>query len=674
MNSAADELNKMIDELDAIYGALEAKGATMPESKNYKNIAITIESIGPNPYANAYAILYTPGSDLEWDTVDDADSVRAVMNGSSYWPNPNGHTNLKFTEKCRELTDITIIGQSSSGSFAPSENIKVLEGLNNFLGVTEIGRRFLYNTRTQNTIEAVTSYPPNLTRINTGFLFGCSKFNYPVILPESVTYIRGFLEQCSSFNSEVKLPSGLTDMDQGFLSNCTAFNQPLSIPDGITVIPSNFLDYCSSFNQPIVLPNVTAIGNSFLANCRNFTQPITIPDTVTSIGTEFLYSCTSFNHPVTIPNGVTTLLGRFLASATEFDSVLTLPDTITSIGDNFMRGCGKFNQELHLPSRLEIIGGSFLENCYQYSQPITIHDTVKSIGTNFLYGCSAFVGPLTVGTANCPTDTNSLSQGTASAPAYQTGITLAGPYAQVWKDALPDRTTSPYRKLIVDDGAKDAYIITYTPNSDIAPTYYGLNEANNLLLYGTVTELPNPNRQYTNVKFTENCQNLKISRIRGSSSFMPFVQVVEGLENLTSVTEIGANFMIQNNSDPNKDAPVLTTITALPPNVTTIEFGFLSGCYSFTSPITISSKVTSIGSSFMFNCRNFTGPLTVNTSAIPERGETQQEQRLSLNTDYYTYPAFAQGIKVDGTYASAWKAALPNRLDYNSDVWIRKLV
>lgn len=65
-------------------------------------------------------------------------------------------------------------------------------------------------------------------------------------------------------------------------------------------------------------------------------------------------------------------------------------------------------------------------------------------------GTGRFVGPLNIETtATPPTDMYTLSVAPSTAPAYTQGVTLTGPGAQAWKDALPDRASNPYRKLIL---------------------------------------------------------------------------------------------------------------------------------------------------------------------------------------------------------------------------------
>lgn len=66
-----------------------------------------------------------------------------------------------------------------------------------------------------------------------------------------------------------------------------------------------------------------------------------------------------------------------------------------------------------------------------------------------MYNCLQAIHPITVNTSAHPTDTKSLAAEVNTGPSYVSGFTLAGPYAQAWKDALPDSTSNPYRKLVI---------------------------------------------------------------------------------------------------------------------------------------------------------------------------------------------------------------------------------
>lgn len=399
--SIADELNKMIPELEDAYQAIAEVGGTVPEQKNYKNLKTAIESISPDPLANVYAVLYTPGSDLEWDTVEDANSVRAVMNGSSYWQNPNNHTHLKFTAKCRELTDIVKIGNSSAATTL-STNMQVVEGLSNFINVTEIGTGFMYNSaRTSYFLTAITDWPEKLTTIGNDFLRECRVFDSGVSLPRVTTVGNNFMYTCQELNSPVSLPS-LTSMGTFFLASCRALN------------------------SPVTFGPVTVLNTSFMANDSAFDQPLTDVSHVQTIGASFLYGASAFNQPLDFPE-------------------------VRTIGNEFMRGASGFNSTLNLGAGLTSIGTYLLSGASSFTQPLTIPESVTSIGDHFMYSANAFTGYLYAMTSTTPPGDYSLASSSSSATSYTTGISLTGPYASAWKAALPDRTSAPYRKLYASD-------------------------------------------------------------------------------------------------------------------------------------------------------------------------------------------------------------------------------
>jgi hypothetical protein len=114
-----------------------------------------------------------------------------------------------------------------------------------------------------------------------------------------------------------------------------------------------------------------------------------------------------------------------MSSCYSFNQPLTLPSGVSSIGGNFMSGCFAFNQPLTLPSGLSSIGGNFMSNCYALS--------------TIIWNASVY-----------PTDNNSLSQ-IIDAKTNSTngaGIKVYGTKRAELISTLPNRTSSPYRKLI----------------------------------------------------------------------------------------------------------------------------------------------------------------------------------------------------------------------------------
>jgi hypothetical protein len=77
--------------------------------------------------------------------------------------------------------------------------------------------------------------------------FGCSNFNQPITIPNSVKHIH------SCFNS------------------CPNFNQPITIPNSVTEI-TYFLSYCPNFGQDVYLTRTDLMPTKYLSmfkSCNN---------------------------------------------------------------------------------------------------------------------------------------------------------------------------------------------------------------------------------------------------------------------------------------------------------------------------------------------------------------------------------------------------------------------
>lgn len=143
----------------------------------------------------------------------------------------------------------------------------------------------------------------------------------------------------------------------------------------------------------------------------------------TSIGTGFLNSCFSFNQPLDLSG-------------------------VTSIGTGFLQGCYSFNQPLDL-SGVTSIGNDFMERCDSFNQPLTIPSGFTTIGTDFMYNAYSF-STIIWDAAVYPTDDDALSQ-TVNSKTNETngsGIIVYGTNRAGLMAALPNRTISPFRKLI----------------------------------------------------------------------------------------------------------------------------------------------------------------------------------------------------------------------------------
>lgn len=202
----------------------------------------------------------------------------------------------------------------------------------------------------------------------------------------------------------------------------------VTIADGVQYIPSSFMAFCSNLTTVNLPSSIHYIGDAVFNRC-NITSTINL-ENVVSIGGNFLAFNANFNSPISVPKA-------------------------EIIGDYFMRNCTIFNSALTLPANAYKIGSYFLYNCNAFAQSLTLPElqsiaNIVNPGTYFMENCHNFVGPLV---CNCPngtsSDTHTLSTNDSTSVMYTTGVTLTGTYASNWKTAFPDRTSSPYRNLII---------------------------------------------------------------------------------------------------------------------------------------------------------------------------------------------------------------------------------
>lgn len=212
-----------------------------------------------------------------------------------------------------------------------------------------------------------------------------------VVINDGVQYIPDkFCYYCNGLQ-KTTIPSSVHFIGQNVYYSCNLIQVNFSL-DNVLFIGHNFLQGNSNFNTPIVLPKVLQIADGFLANCVSFNSAITLNDNIETIGNSFLATCTSYSQPFTIPSGLID------------DQANTAP-----------------------------IGGQFFYNCYNFTGPLVCNISPTNLG----YGSTTSYKNQILGTSN------------ATAAMYTTGVTLTGTYALDWKNALPDRTSSPFRKLIV---------------------------------------------------------------------------------------------------------------------------------------------------------------------------------------------------------------------------------
>lgn len=270
----------------------------------------------------------------------------------------------------------------------------------------------------------------------------CPNFNSPINIPSTVTSIgNNFLDSGAAFNSPITFTESTTTIGSFFLASCTAFNTPLALPTSLTSLGAGFLWQCSTFNQPINIPATTVINSDanggFLQGCQRFNQPITVPVATTAVPINFLSGCSAFNSPITFAGSPTSIGRNFLYNCYSFNRTLTFPSSIINIDTYFMADCTGFSQSLTLPENAAINIAYFMNNTQNFLGPLDVKNTTFSGTSNIMYA---------------------LGQTSNTAPAYVEGATLTGANAEDWKTAMPDRTTSPYRKLLLAEGKSSTEI------------------------------------------------------------------------------------------------------------------------------------------------------------------------------------------------------------------------
>lgn len=384
---------------------------------------------------------YGQGPSLTWFTIDGDYYPRVSVIGYEAGVD-SGRTPNYFLSGCRCLTSVDLTG------------------------VTEIGDCFMNNCESFN---ATLTIPSTVTSIGSYFLSYCSSFNQPITIPATVTSIgdyalselsvfnsavsilapvrelRYFMHYAYAFNQPITIPSTVEDI-HGFMEASQVFNQQVTIPSGVKDA-GMFLAEAKAFNQPVTIPEGVTNLNNFLQNTSVFNQPITIPSTVENC-TYFLTRNTVFNSTVTIASGAKKITNYFLTSCSAFNKPISLPSSVESIGQGFLSSCSSFNSTVTMPG-VKTIDTNFLSNCSSFNQDITIPATLTSIRSSFLWACTNMVHTVYVNTSYTPArDNYSLSTNQNSAPMYTTGVKVGGTYGSNWRTAWPNRTSSPYRKLI----------------------------------------------------------------------------------------------------------------------------------------------------------------------------------------------------------------------------------
>ena len=207
----------------------------------------------------------------------------------------------------------------------------------------------------------------------------------------------------------------------------------VTVGDGVQYLPDNFMYGCSGVLSVTLPSSIHFVGSAVFIGCSVLNSELNL-ENVVYVGANFMSNCSAFNQPISLPK-VNDIGSYFMQNCTSFNSAITINNDVEIIADRFMIGCTSFAQSFSIPSGL-----------------ISTSAVTNNPGQRFMQNCNNFTGPLVCNfsaSSKFPTDNYTLTTTGASNPIYATGVTLTGPYAAQWKAALPDRTSSPYRKLIV---------------------------------------------------------------------------------------------------------------------------------------------------------------------------------------------------------------------------------
>ena len=298
----------------------------------------------------------------------------------------------------------------------------------------------------------------------------------------------------------------------------------------------------------------------------------------------------------------------FLSWCPNFNQDIVIPSGITRIGDYFLTNNYTYTGTITIPSSVTEIGNGFLYYCTGYNQPITIPSSVKKIGSSFLENCSGYNQPLSFPSVEEVggrfLESCMIFNSTLSMPAIKKiGVSfLYGCY--VFNQPIP------FLSSVTSIG------------TSFLGSCYAFNQT--ITLSSSLKAIPQ--------EFLYAC------RAFNTAFTIP-----------SSVTMIDGNFLY--------GCEAFNKQITIPSSVTFLDGGFLYGCYSFNQDITFPSTILYLNpnGSYLYNCNAMTSTVTVETAA------TKNSDTQTFSTNSNTAACYTTGIKVGGTYGSAWRSALANR-------------
>jgi len=230
------------------------------------------------------------------------------------------------------------------------------------------------------------------------------------------------------------------------IKECKVGSTPTSLPDDFLKEAENFttLDLTDA-------TSLTSLGTRVLNGCTSFNAPLVIPDTVTSIGVDFMKNCSAFNSTITLSSGVATIPIRFMNGCTSFNKPLAIPEGVTAISSDSFTNMSSFNSAFSLPSTLQTIALRSFNGWTAFNQNVTLPQSLTSVGTYFFKGLRNMTGTLNIGSLPATifaTNNYTLSASNNTGAAYTTGITIKGATRAEFLSRFPNRSSSPYRRLL----------------------------------------------------------------------------------------------------------------------------------------------------------------------------------------------------------------------------------
>lgn len=445
--SLESQITTLEDSVQESYNVLEEKGSKIPAKATLANLASTILGI-PEPEKPQYGILsyYSVWS----DTITLQDAMECVVNS--------------FNEtKLKAFAD-------ANGGFREYMMFNYEEDWE------QGGHRWLYQTPSSSVYIAENDFLSTTgidVTVTSEYGFASINFNRQMSVDKSSQVVSADLtaNDWAVFNGGVRgskftVNDGATSVPRAAVKSFVFGELPTTIGDYVLERCDNLVDVDMSYAK------FTTTGMFFMSYLWSFNNPVVLPNTLQKLGNYFLNGesnadpetgyliYTPFNSTVTLPEGLTEIGSGFLGSCHKFNQAVNIPSTVKKIGSSFLfqndtNSPSSFNQTVSLPEGLEEIGSGFLSQCTNFNQDITFPSTLTSIGTSypgFMRSMDKMTGALNIGNLS-PTilsgsENTILSATSASSPAYTTGITIKGANRAAWLTALPNRTSSPYRKLI----------------------------------------------------------------------------------------------------------------------------------------------------------------------------------------------------------------------------------